>query len=274
MVWFITGASKGLGLSLIKELLQAGHKVAATSRSLSALTSEVAASANFLPLAVDLTDVNAIREAVKKTHDTLGGLDVVVNNAGYGIGGAVEELNDKEIYQAFDVNVFATIHVIQAALPYLRAQRSGHIINISSIAGFAPSPGWPMYSATKYAVIGLSESLAVELKPLGINVTAVAPGGFRTEFLTSDSLVLAENKIEDYHDTAAGRDKFVETANKKQIGDPVMAARVFMTLAETPEPPVLLFIGSDAHRRATAKVEQLAASLENYKELTLSTDYK
>jgi NAD(P)-dependent dehydrogenase (short-subunit alcohol dehydrogenase family) len=183
-VWFITGASKGFGLSLVKQLLDAGQLVAATSRNQQELTEAVGSnSTNFLPLQVNLVNESSVSLALQHTYETFGRIDVVINNAGYGIGGAIEEVTDQETRQAFDINVFATLNVIRFVMPYLRKQRFGHIINIASIAGITGGTGWAVYAAAKHAVIGLSEVLAADVKALGIKVTAVAPGAFRTRTL-------------------------------------------------------------------------------------------
>ena len=273
-VWYITGASKGLGLALVKKLLGEGYRVAATSRSKETLAEAVGHvdEHHFLPLSVDLTSEASIAQSIQATNETFGSIDVVVNNAGYGIGGAVEELNEKEISDSFDVNVFAVINVIQQALPFMRAQRSGHIINISSIAGFAPGTGWGMYAATKYALMGLSEVLADDVKEFGINVTVVAPGAFRTQFLTKDSLVFSEKKIDDYKAVQASHAKYA-SMDGNQIGDPEKAAEVFIQLAENTNPPVRLFLGSDSYKRAQAKIETLTNEMEQWKAWSFATDF-
>src|ERR1700761_296144 len=181
-VWYITGASKGIGFALAQQLLSKGHSVAATSRSISAFAQFAEFGHRFLPLEVDLKSQTSIAWSAKKTVEKFGVIDVVVNNAGYGLGGALEELTTAEIDENFEVNFFAVVRVIQQTLPYFRKQRSGHIINIASIAGFAPGSGWAIYCAAKFAVGGLSEALANDLAPLGIHVTNVMPGGFRTNF--------------------------------------------------------------------------------------------
>jgi NAD(P)-dependent dehydrogenase (short-subunit alcohol dehydrogenase family) len=272
-VWYVTGASKGLGLTLVKKLLVAGYKVAATSRNIGALKEEVGASENFLALEVDLVNEKSVGESIRKTHETFGGLDVIVNNAGYGIGGAVEELSQEEISQSFNINVFGTINVIHHAMPFLRAQRSGYIINISSIAGFAPATGWSIYAAAKHAIIGLSETLADDVRSLGTKVTAVAPGGFRTQFLSKESIVFAENEIEDYEDVHASHER-LRGMDGKQLGDPEKAAQVLIDLSETENPPVRLYLGSDAYNRASAKMEVLSSMLEEWKDTSFSTDFK
>lgn len=271
--WLITGASKGLGLALAKTLLQAGYRVAATSRNKEALIQEVGpASGSFLPLAVDLTSEASVQQGVQEAIDHFKTLDVIVNNAGYGIGGAVEELSMTEIRECFDVNLFGTIHVIQSVLPHLRRQRSGHIINIASIAGFAAATGWSVYGATKFAMVGLSEVLADDVRNLGIKVTVVAPGAFRTQFLTDESIVVAEKQISDYIDVHASHERYFDMSGT-QAGDPEKAATALITLAESKNPPVRLFLGSDAYARATAKLDVIKTDLENWKDLTYSTNF-
>jgi short-subunit dehydrogenase len=197
---------------------------------------------------------------------------VIVNNAGYGMGGTVEEFTEKELRQSFDVNVFAPIFVMQAALPFLRKQRKGHIINISSIAGFAANTGWAIYAATKFSLSGLTDVLSQDLKEFNIHTTVVAPGAFRTEFLSDDSLVFSKNKIDDYSAVRKSHEKY-KSMNGLQTGDPQKAASAFIKLAEMPEPPATLFLGSDAYDRAKVKIEAINTSLETFKELSFSTDY-
>jgi NAD(P)-dependent dehydrogenase (short-subunit alcohol dehydrogenase family) len=266
-VWYVTGASKGLGLALVEKLLAEGYSVAATSRKLSSLP---AATDTFLPLEVDLGSESSIGTSLKATHDKFGSIDVVVNNAGYGIGGAVEELSRAEVLQSFEVNVFAVISVMQQVLPYMRTQQSGHIINIASIAGVAGATGWSVYAATKSAVIALSEVSAQDVKALGIKVTAVAPGAFRTQFLTQESLVLAEKKIDAYKDIQESHNRYLQM-DGKQAGDPAKAADAMIVLAEMPAPPTVLFLGEDAYTRAKVKYDGALEQLEQWKELTSST---
>lgn len=272
-VWFITGASKGLGLSLVKRLLDEGYRVAATSRNLKQLIDAVnVESSNFLPLEVDLTSDESVRESLDKTVSIFQSVDVIVNNAGYGIGGAIEELTDEETRSSFDVNVFGTLNVIRNVMPYLRGQKSGHIINISSIAGFAAGTGWSIYAATKFAIVGLSEVLAEDVKEFGVKVTVVMPGAFRTEFLTADSLVYAANTINAYEAVTASHAKY-GNMNGVQAGDPEKAAEVFIELTEMENPPVRLFMGSDANERASKKIEILSAEVQTLASLSSSTDY-
>jgi NAD(P)-dependent dehydrogenase (short-subunit alcohol dehydrogenase family) len=271
--WYVTGASKGLGLSLVKQLLLQGYRVAATSRNLQQLREAVNMdSERFLPLEVDLSSNESVKASLEKTNRQFGRIDVVVNNAGYGIGGSIEELTDEETRASFDVNVFGTLNVIRHVLPFLREQRSGHIINISSIAGFSATIGWAIYAATKFAVTGLTEVLADDVKAFGIKATVVLPGAFRTSFLTADSLVYAANPIGAYADVAASHARY-NAMNGMQAGDPEKAAGVFIELAEMTTPPVRFFMGSDALSRAEKKLEAVGAGLNEWAELSGKTDF-
>lgn len=274
-VWYVTGASQGLGLSLVKQLLAAGYRVAATSRKASDLQKAAGVDdrSRFLSLEVDLTSADDIRHSIEQTVATFGAVDVIVNNAGYGMEGTVEELDEKKMRAIFEINVFATINVTKFALPYLRRQRSGHIINISSVAGFVGAPGWAIYSATKSAVIAFSEVLALDLRELGIKVTVVGPSGFRTGFLTKDSLVSTESQIADYQAVAKTQARYA-AMNGKQDGDPEKAAALFVRLGENPEPPLHLWLGSNAVDRAGEKIESLGQELARWKELSVSADFK
>ncbi|GGE64204.1 NADP-dependent 3-hydroxy acid dehydrogenase YdfG [Pedobacter psychrotolerans] len=271
-VWFITGASKGLGLSLVNQLLKAGQYVAATSRNINELASAVNSnSEKFLPLTVNLSDELSVEQAINATITQFGRIDVVINNAGYGIGGSIEELTDKETRDNFDVNVFGTLNVIRKALPHLRAQKSGHIINISSIAGINGATGWAIYAATKAAVIAFSEVLAEDVKAFGIKVTVVAPGAFRTSFLKPESLILTENPIEDYEDVRTAHARYLKM-DGVQAGDPEKAAAAMISLASMPNPPVHLLLGNDALIRATSKLDALLEEIQIWKAITISTD--
>jgi NAD(P)-dependent dehydrogenase (short-subunit alcohol dehydrogenase family) len=272
-VWFITGASKGLGLSFVKQLLAAGHQVAATSRRVQELAAAVGTvSASFLPLQVNLADENSVAKALQQTVDKFGRLDVVVNNAGYGIGGSIEEVTDTEVRQSFDVNVFGTINVIRKALPYLRTQRSGHIINIASIAGITAVTGWALYAAAKHAIIGLSEVLAADVKEFGIKVTVVAPGAFRTNFLDPGSIVITGNHIADYTAVHEMHQRFLQM-DGAQAGDPEKAVAAMIHITTVPDPPQLLLLGTDAYKRAFNKLEQLGNEYKAWEAVTTATDY-
>jgi len=271
-VWYITGASKGMGLSLTKQLLAKGHSVVATSRSITAFEGLKDNSNNFLPLEVDLKSEESVSASIQKAVEKFGRIDVVINNAGYGLGGALEELSSAEIDENFQVNFFAVVRVVQQVLPFMRRQGSGHIINISSIAGFAPGMGWSMYCAAKFAVSGLSEALANDLKPLGIHVTNVMPGWFRTSFAKADSIAYNKNQIEDYAYLRQSHSK-MNSMDGAQLGDPDKIADALLTLVDHPNPAVDLFLGSDAFNRAKAKMEQLTVEMDLWKDVSFSTDF-
>jgi NAD(P)-dependent dehydrogenase (short-subunit alcohol dehydrogenase family) len=271
--WFVTGASQGLGLALVKRLLREGHQVAATSRQKKTLAEAVGStSAAFLPLQVDLGDNGSVQAAIAQTISTFGRLDVVVNNAGYGIGGSIEELSDAETRQAFDVNVFGTLNVCRQALPHLRQQGAGHIINISSIAALAGATGWAVYSATKAAVSAFTEILAQDVAGFGIKATVVEPGGFRTNFLTAESLALPQQPLAAYADVRASHARYL-ALNGAQGGDPEKAAAAIIQLAAEANPPLHLLLGSDAYQRAVNKLAALGENFQAWQVLTLSTGF-
>ncbi|MBO9563741.1 MAG: SDR family NAD(P)-dependent oxidoreductase [Niastella sp.] len=274
-VWFITGASKGLGLALVQQLLAKGYTVAATSRDKSALQIAVGDNDNFLPLGVDLNSESSVQKGIDETVNQFGQIDVVVNNAGYGLIGGLEELSDAEARKNFDINVFGTLNVIRKVLPYLRAQQSGHIFNISSIGGFLGTfPGFGIYCATKFAVEGLTESLSTEIKSFGLKATIVSPGYFRTQFLSSDSLGLPQNPIEAYKEVRESQALHQSTINGNQLGDPDKAALAMIQVAESQNPPLHLFLGSDAYNMAYNKINSVRQELEDWKSVTVSTAFE
>ncbi|MFB0498672.1 oxidoreductase [Mucilaginibacter sp. NFR10] len=272
-VWFVTGASKGLGLALVKKLLNEGYKVAATSRNLSDLTKAVdTQNEQFLPLAVNLTSEYSVQEAVEHTVKTFGKIDVIVNNAGYGLLGGIEELTDREARDNFEVNVFGSLNVIRKALPYLRAQKSGHILNVSSIGGFTGAfAGGGIYCATKFAVNGFSETLSAEVAPFGIKVTIVQPGYFRTNFLSAGSLAVPQNQIADYQNVRDTVNFHQNDMDKQQAGDPEKAAEAMISITNEANPPLNLFLGEDAYGLVEKKLAFVQNELATWKELTLST---
>lgn len=272
-VWFITGASKGLGLTLAKKLLFEGEKVAATSRNLEELRKAIGHHENFFALSVDLNDEQNVGLAIDKTVAYFGRIDIIVNNAGYGLAGAIEELTDKETKQNFDINVFGSLNVIRKALPYMRAQRSCHIFNIASIGGFIGTfPGFGIYCATKFAVHGFSESLSEEVKPFGIKVTVVSPGYFRTNFLDS-SLNTPNYQISDYQTVRDSQAAHENDFNGNQNGDPEKAATAFIKTASLETPPMHLFLGEDAYALANAKIKAIEADMESVREFATATGF-
>jgi NAD(P)-dependent dehydrogenase (short-subunit alcohol dehydrogenase family) len=273
-IWFVTGASKGLGLTLVKQLLNKGYNVAATSRSIADLEKAVGKTESFLPLAVNIADEQSVNDAISQTISLFGKIDVVVNNAGYGLVGALEELSDAEARANFDVNVFGSLNVIRAAMPHLREQQSGHIFNISSIGGFTGNfPGFGIYCATKFAVQGFTESLAAEIKAFGVKATIVSPGYFRTNFLQPDSLSVPKNEIAEYKAVRDVQNAHQGDINGNQAGDPKKGAAAIITVAEAAEAPLHLFLGQDAYDIAYQKMNDVKADLENWKELSTSTGF-
>jgi NAD(P)-dependent dehydrogenase (short-subunit alcohol dehydrogenase family) len=274
-VWFVTGASKGLGLTLVRELLAAGYAVAATSRNLEALRQAVpGADDRFLPLHMDLSSEESVRQVFEDTIRTLGGLDVVVNNAGYGQLGGLEEISDQEARQNFEVNVFGLLNVLRVATPYLRQRGAGRVFNISSSGGFMGHfPGWGIYCATKFAVAGLTESYAAEVKDFGIQATVVYPGSFRTDFLTPDSLALPQQPLAAYHAIHESQALQDQHYNGQQPGDPAKAAAVLMQVSEADNPPQHLFLGEDAYQVADLKIAAVQHDLQQWQAVAAATSF-
>jgi NAD(P)-dependent dehydrogenase (short-subunit alcohol dehydrogenase family) len=270
-IWFVTGISRGLGRELAKSILAKGDVVIGTTRDGDSALPSLSHNLHVLPLELPLA--NQAKRAIVRAHALHGRLDVVVNNAGYGLLGAIEEVGAAEVQRVFDVNFFGPLQVIQAALPFLRAQRRGHIVNISSIAGLAPLSGSGIYAATKFALEGLSESLAQEVGPLGIRVTLVEPGAFRTDFLSAQSIHNAARSIAAYAETSGKTVHYLHAIAGKQPGDPVQAARAIIEAVEAKEPPLHLVLGSDALRRARAKFQDLSEEIDRWEQLSLSTDF-
>ena len=270
-VWFVTGASKGFGLALVQLLLRSGHRVAATSRNVQELQKQVGeTSEHFLPVKVDLSNDQDVKSALKQTVETFGGLDVVVNNAGYAIYGSIEELSDKEFRQSIEINLLGTVNTVRNAMPYLRKQRSGHIINFSSIGGYRGYGSDAAYSSVKFAIIGLSESLAEEVKHLGVKVTVVAPGIFRTSFIEKATLMVASNKIPEYN--TAKMEAWMHEMDGKQQGDPKKLVKLFVDITEEKNPPLHLILAPDAYQIKIEKAKADAEELEAWKGLTFSTN--
>ncbi|SFS06512.1 Short-chain dehydrogenase [Granulicella pectinivorans] len=269
-VWFITGASTGFGRLLTQHLLILGAKVVATARKPEVLAD--LAAPNLLALELDVTKPEQIAFAVEQALARFGHVDVLVNNAGYGVTGAFEEVSDDELQPMFATNVFGLIHVTKALLPQFRARRSGNILNLSSIGGLIGLPGWSMYNATKFAVEGMSEALGLELAPLGIHVTIVEPGPFRTDFL-GRSGVEAAVQIPDYAETAGKTREYFQTQGGKQAGDPQKAIEAMVAAASAAEPPRHLLLGRLALERYRAKIKSVEADIAAWEETTLGADF-
>ncbi|WP_158797554.1 SDR family oxidoreductase [Pedobacter sp. L105] len=274
-VWYVTGASKGLGLYLVKQLLAEGYNVAATSRNKEDLENELGTGcASFLPLVVDIRDENSVKQSVEAAVEHFGTIDTVVNNAGYGLIGSLEELSDEESRANFEVNVFGMLNVIRNTMPYLRKQGSGHIINISSTHGFSGGiPGFGVFCATKFAVVGLSESLSAEVRDFGVNVTVALPGHFRTNFLSAGSLGVPENQIPEYAEVRASQKAHQERINGNQPGDPEKAVAALIAISTMESPPLTLFLGKDAYDAADKRMLSIQNEMDRCEELAMATEF-
>ncbi|HEY7889750.1 MAG TPA: oxidoreductase [Steroidobacteraceae bacterium] len=271
-IWLITGVSRGFGRELAEALLDRGDTVIGTTRNGSA---DIPRGKGRLDvLALDVTDARAVKTAVAAAFRLHRKIDVIVNNAGYGLLSSVEEATDEEIEHVFAVNFHGTRRVIQAALPHLRAQRSGHIINITSMAGVAPNPGSGYYAAAKMAVEGISQSLAKEVAPLGIRVTLVEPGAFRTDFLSEHSIRRSTGQLQDYAATAGAAHERLAAMAGKQAGDPARAAAAIIQAADSPKPPLHLVLGADAYHRTRQMLDAFSADLETWKAVSIAADYE
>jgi NAD(P)-dependent dehydrogenase (short-subunit alcohol dehydrogenase family) len=268
--WLITGISRGLGLALAKAALADGDNVIGTVRS--GTPNLKAAPGKLQVVTVDVADGAAAETAIKQAFAAAGTIDVIVNNAGYGLLGATEKATDAELTHIFAVDVFAPFRIIRTALPYLRAQGSGHIVNITSVAGRAPAAGYSLYASVKYALEGMSVSLAQELAPFGIKVTAVAPGAFRTDFLSAHSI--RKSDADNAYAGNIGRITAAFDANDgKQIGDPERGAQAIIAAVKADNPPLHLLLGSDALRRAREKLDAVIEEIDRWEDLTRSTDF-
>ncbi|HSY68480.1 MAG TPA: oxidoreductase [Edaphobacter sp.] len=272
-VWFITGASTGFGRLLAQEVLKSGGKVVVTARKLDKVADlEAQYPQTAKALALDVTNAGQVDSVVAQAIEKFGRVDVLVNNAGYGVAGAIEEVSEAEFMPMFETNVFGLLRVTRAFLPHLRKQRSGHVLNLSSIGGLVASPGMGYYNATKFAVEGISEALAGELAPLGIRVTIIEPGPFRTDFL-GRSGVVAKARIADYDSTAGNMRKYFAENDGKQRGDPVRAVHAMMQIVESPAPPLRLLLGASALQRMGAKLANWEKEIAAWEKVTVGADF-
>ena len=269
-VWFITGCSKGLGRVLAEVLLDKGERLAATARDPKTLTGLEKRGA--LVLKLDVNDESAVKSAMAKAVAHFGRIDVLVNNAGYGLTGAIEEISDVEARAQMDTNVFGALNCCRAVLPLMRKQKSGHILQISSVSGWSSSPGLGLYNASKYALEGFSEALALEAAPLGIRVTLIEPGPFRTEWAGA-SMAAAANKIADYDATAGQTAQFLNSVSGKQEGDPVKAAKAMIATVEAPKPPLRLPLGVYAVERIRAKLARTEKEIAAWEKVAVDTAF-
>ncbi|MDE3738873.1 oxidoreductase [Pseudomonas resinovorans] len=271
--WFITGASRGLGALIAAKALEVGDAVIATARKPEDVVARLGDHPNLLAVRLDVTRESEAHEAVAEGIKRFGRIDVLLNNAGYGILGAVEETSAQEVERIYATNVFGLLNVTRAVLPHMRRQRAGHVLNISSLGGYQAYYGWGVYGSTKFAVEGISEALHQELAPLGVKVTVVEPGFFRTDFLDDQSLVKTALELPDYDETVGAMRRFAEGANHAQPGDPSKFAGAVLNLVNAANPPQRLPLGSDALARISEKHSLVEGEVAAWKDLAMSTDF-
>ena len=273
-VWLITGSSTGLGRALAQAVLERGYHLVATARQpeqLKELNDRY--PDRVTTIALDVTNAQSIQQAVEAALNAYNRIDVLVNNAGYGTVGAIEEVNDDDIRRQFDTNLFGAINVTRAVLPTLREQRSGHILNISSANGISAFAGVGIYSATKFALEAISEALAQEVKPLGIKVTIIEPGSSRTNF-SSRALSTLSHQINDYAQTSGKIVQRLQERDGKQPNDPAKAAAAMIQVVESDNPPLRLALGKDSVNLITQKLESMKAELEAWKDVSMNTAFE
>lgn len=271
--WFITGASRGFGLRIARLALEQGDNVFATARRADAIIEALGRRERLLALPLDVTDEAQAKAAASAAVEAFGAIDVLLNNAGFGLLGAVEEASADDVERVYRTNVFGLLNVTRAVLPAMRAQRSGRILNISSIGGYRGAAGFGVYSSTKFAVEGLSEALHAELAPLGVHVTVVEPGYFRTDFLDATSLTVSGSEIADYAGTAGRVRRVAADLNHSQPGDPDRLAQVLVDFADAANPPVRLPLGSDTVAAIEAKHVSDAEIVAKWRAVSVSTDF-
>ncbi|MBW4459084.1 MAG: SDR family NAD(P)-dependent oxidoreductase [Nodosilinea sp. WJT8-NPBG4] len=270
--WFITGASRGIGAEIAKAVLAAGDQVIATARRKSDMD-QFESNLNALTLSLDITDEAQVQAAVTAGLERFGQIDVLVNNAGFGILGGIEETSAEDVERVYRTNVFGLLNMTRAVLPSMRQRRSGHIINLSSIGGYRATPGWGVYSSTKFAVEGITEALHDELAPLGIHATVVEPGYFRTNFLDGSSLQRTA-EIPDYAETVGKVRKIASELSYQQPGDPVKLAQAMLQLANADTPPLRLPLGTDTLQAIAKKNAYVEQETAQWRALAESTDYR
>jgi len=272
-VWFITGTSSGIGKALAQEVLAAGYQAALGARNTEDVADIVAAyPETAIAVKLDVTKTDEIISSVKEIKDKFGRIDVLVNNAGIGYFGSLEESEEDEVRRMFEINFFGLARLTKEVLPILRAQRSGHILNVTSILSLVSYPAVGFYSATKFAVDGYTESLSKEVAPLGIKVTAIAPSSFRTDW-AGRSANEAPHTIEDYKTTAEANKNNIRGYSGKQAGDPQRAAKAIIKVAETENPPLRLLLGEASFKGANAKLVSLKAEIDAWAETSIGADF-
>jgi len=272
-VWFITGASTGFGRLLTEELLRRGERVVATARKQETVADlEAQYAEQTLALALDVTRPDQIAAGVEAAIARFGRIDVLVNNAGYGVSGAVEEVAEDEFLPMFETNILGLIRMTKAVVPHLRKQRSGHILNLSSIGGLIATPGVTYYNTSKFAVEGFTDGLAGEMEPLGVSVTAIEPGPFRTEFL-GRSKTVAANQIADYAESAGKSREYFETQSGKQTGDPQKAIEAMIAVVDAPNPPRNLLLVRSAYERFRGRLAAWDRNLTEWEATSIGADF-
>ena len=273
LAWFITGCSTGLGRALAQRVLEHGHRALVTARNINQINDILNDYPDTaLGVALDVNDAHQVDAAIRQADKKFGGVDVLVNNAGYGYLAAVEEGDDQDVRDMFETNFFSLAALIRKVLPGMRARGRGHIINISSVGGLIGGASSGYYNATKFALEGLSEALALEVEPHGIRVTAIEPGPFRTDW-AGRSIKQAKHPIAAYADTAGARRTQITGRSGKQAGDPVRAADAIIKVVESPDPPHNLILGKNGLDRVRAKLAALMQSIDDWEDVTLSADY-
>ncbi len=273
-VWLITGSSTGFGRILAEQLLAKGETVVATARKPAQVEDLVSQYPDrAIALSLDVTNSQQVRAAVDQAIATYGRIDVLVNNAGYGMMGAIEEVTDDQVRQQYETNVFGALDVMRAVLPHMRRQRSGNILNLSSVGGVVSFPGAGIYCSTKFALEALSEAMAKEVAPLGIKITLVEPGAFRTDF-NGRSLVITENRISDYDDVTGNFLQWVRDMDGNQPGDPAKAAAAMIQVVESEIPPLRLPLGADAVRAIETKLAAVQEEVNTCREVAVNTAYE
>jgi NAD(P)-dependent dehydrogenase (short-subunit alcohol dehydrogenase family) len=268
--WFITGAGRGMGVDFAKAALAAGHNVVATGRNPDTVAEALGESEDLLVVKLDVTSLQDAETAVAAAVERFGAIDVLVNNAGNNYAGYFEELTPEQIERQLTVNLFGPMNVTRAVLPVMRKQRSGHVVTISSTAGFAAHAGGTAYATSKFAVDGWMESLAPEIAPLGIHATIVNPGFFRTELLTNESTISARESIEDYADGNRARREFFAGMNGNQVGDPAKLAQALLRITEMEQPPLRFIAGADAIAQAEQKLTERQQQIDAFPDLSTS----
>lgn len=271
--WLVTGASGGIGRALCEEVIAAGERLVAAGRNIQALEDIVRGNPKAMALELDIASTESVNAGVKRALDWAGRIDVLVNNAGYGIVGALEEVDEDQIVRAFNVNVIGAYRMIRAVLPHMRERRSGHILNVSSALGLFAKPGYTWYSATKFGLEGLTEAFAQEMASFNIKVTAVEPGSFRTGFRNGNNMYISP-ATEAYEGVLGAFRRDLSAGDGKQPGDPVRGARAIMSVVNHPNPPLRLLMGKHTVENTLKKIEAMEKEIAAWRATSLATSFE